>query len=35
VVVLAGITGVVAVARRNELTLRQSLRLAFRREAAA
>jgi MFS family permease len=35
VVLLAGIAAVIAVARRNELTLRQSLRLAFRREAAA
>jgi predicted MFS family arabinose efflux permease len=35
VVLLAGIAAVSAVARRNELTLRQSLRLAFRREAAA
>jgi MFS family permease len=35
VVLLAGITAVIAVARRNELTLRQSLRLALRREAAA
>jgi hypothetical protein len=35
VVLLAGVAAVTVVARRNELTLRQSLRLAFRREAAA